>query len=42
VCEEPPPLVMLDDRRKSRCWVAHRGETFAERDDRLLQRDETA
>ena len=37
VCAEAPPLEIVGDGRKSRCWLAHRGERFADRDDALLQ-----
>ena len=40
VCEEPPPLERVGTARDSRCWLAHRGETFATRDEGLLRRSE--
>jgi oligopeptide/dipeptide ABC transporter ATP-binding protein len=40
ICEEPPPLAEVGRGRKTRCWVAQRGETFAGRDESLLQGDE--
>ena len=40
ICEEPPPLERVGTARESRCWLAHRGETFATRDERLLRGNE--
>jgi len=37
ICADHPELVELGEGRKSRCWVAQRGETFAERDVSLLR-----
>jgi oligopeptide/dipeptide ABC transporter ATP-binding protein len=37
VCAEHPELELVGQDRKSRCWVAQRGETFAGRDEALLQ-----
>jgi oligopeptide/dipeptide ABC transporter ATP-binding protein len=37
VCAEHPPLAEVGERHKSRCWVAQRGERFADRDVSLLR-----
>ena len=37
ICEQPPPLAVLENGRSTRCWVAQRGETFAGRDQSLLR-----
>jgi len=37
VCATHPPLAEVGEQRKSRCWVAQRGEHFADRDVSLLR-----
>ena len=39
VCAEHPELIEMTDGRKSRCWVAQRGEHFADRDVSVLRGD---
>jgi oligopeptide/dipeptide ABC transporter ATP-binding protein len=39
VCDEHPDLELIGEARKTRCWVAQRGETFADRDVSLLHGD---
>jgi len=39
ICAEHPPLIEVGQMRKSRCWVAQRGERFADRDVSLLRGD---
>jgi oligopeptide/dipeptide ABC transporter ATP-binding protein len=40
VCEEHPSLDIVGDRRKARCWISQRGDTFA-MDDELLTDEST-
>jgi oligopeptide/dipeptide ABC transporter ATP-binding protein len=37
VCTDHPPLTEIAEGRKSRCWVAQRGERFADRDESVLK-----
>lgn len=37
ICERHPDLIEVSPGQKSRCWLAHRHETFADRDETLLR-----